>query len=122
MEDVAHGAVVQDEHLGQVRLDAAQILNVRTVPERAVLSIVAPDKILAFLLQPIDDRVCVLLYRSSENDKLVPLAYLFEELVAMRSLMNIIENRMLRTNDLLRLVGSIRDSDGRVEFHLYHVP
>jgi aspartate carbamoyltransferase regulatory subunit len=41
MENIRHGRVVKDHNTAKVGLDLRQILDVRAVPERAVLAVVA---------------------------------------------------------------------------------
>ena len=67
MEDVAHRAVVQDHDLAKIRLDLAQVFDVRTVAERAMLSIISPAEVLSLSFKPVDDRICVLLDRGGED-------------------------------------------------------
>ena len=62
VQNVAHGAVVQDHDLAQVWLYLAEILDVCAVPKGAMLTVVPRAEVLAFLLKVIDDWVCVFLY------------------------------------------------------------
>jgi hypothetical protein len=43
-----------------------------------------------FLFEPIDDGVCVFLDAGSEDDEFVPFDHLAEEIITMRSFMNIV--------------------------------
>jgi hypothetical protein len=72
MEHVTNRAVIKYHDLAQIRLDLGKILDVGPVTERAVLSIVSSREILALDLQPVDDRVGVLLHRGGEYDQIVP--------------------------------------------------
>lgn len=53
-----------------------KVFDVSPVAEGAVLPIVPPHEVLALDLKPVDDRVGILLYRSSEDDKIVPFTNL----------------------------------------------
>lgn len=119
VKDVAHGAIIQNGDPAQIRLDAAQILNICSVAKGAMLAVEAAVEELAFLLQPIDDRVGVLLHTGGEDDELVPLAHLAEEFVAVRTFVDVVEDGVLRTED-----GCVRrgaDSDRGVELDFDHV-
>lgn len=72
VKNVAHGTVVQDHDFAEVRLDLSKILDVCAIAESAVLAIVAASKVLALDLQPVNDRVGVLLDRGCEDNKIVP--------------------------------------------------
>ena len=76
MKDVAHWAVVQNHDLAEVWLDLAEVLDVRSITERTVLTIIPSAKILALTLKPIDDGIRVLLDRSGEDYEIVPFAHL----------------------------------------------
>lgn len=67
MEDVAHRAVIKNHDFAEVRLDLGQILDVRPIAERAMLTVVPCSKVLALDLQPVDDRIGVLLQGSGED-------------------------------------------------------
>lgn len=73
VKDVAHRTVVQDHDLAEVRLDLSKILDVCAIAESAVLAVVAASKVFALDLQPVNDRVGVLLDRGCEDNKVVPL-------------------------------------------------
>jgi hypothetical protein len=90
MENITHRAIIQNSYSTQVRLNATQILYIRPIPKRAMLSIIPSLEELPLLLQPIDDGVSVLLDAGSEDDELVPLAHFAEKLVAMRALMDVV--------------------------------
>jgi len=120
VENIAHGAVVQNSHPTQIRLNATQILYVRAVPESAVLSIIPPLKEFSLLLQPIDNRVGVFLHAGGEHDELVPLADFAKEFVAMRTFVDVIEDGMLWAD--YRGVGGGAESNRRIELDFYHVP
>lgn len=61
VEYVADRTVIEDHDLGQIRLNTAQILDVCAVSKGAMLSVVPAYKVLALLLQPVDDRIRILL-------------------------------------------------------------
>lgn len=72
MENVAQGAVIKNHDLAEIRLNLSKILDVSPVANSAVLSIVSARKVLALHLQPVDDGICILLYRSGEYNQVVP--------------------------------------------------
>lgn len=74
MERITRRAVVNDRNLAQIRLNLAQVLHVRTVAVGAVLPVEPAGKILAFQLEPVNDRIRVFLHRGGEDDQVVPLA------------------------------------------------
>lgn len=47
VEDVAHRAVIKNHDFAEVRLDLGQILDVRPIAERAMLTIVPCSEVLA---------------------------------------------------------------------------
>lgn len=76
MENIAHGTVVEDHDFTQVRLDLCQVFDVCAITEGAVLAVVSAAKVLAFAFDPIDDGICILLHRCSEDYKVVPFTNL----------------------------------------------
>lgn len=76
MEYVAQRAVIKDHDFAEVRLDLSKIFDVRPVAEGAVLSIVPPHEVLALNLEPVDDGIGILLYRSSKDDEIIPFTNL----------------------------------------------
>jgi hypothetical protein len=76
MENVAQGAVIKNHDFAEVRLNLSKILDVSPVTEGAVLPIVPSHEVLALDLKPIDDRIGILLYRSSEDDEIIPFTNL----------------------------------------------
>jgi hypothetical protein len=66
MEDITQRAIIKDHDLTQVGLYRAQILDICPISECAMLPVVPPRKVLSLLLQPINDRICILLDRSSK--------------------------------------------------------
>lgn len=96
MENVAQRAIIEYHDFAQVRLDRAQIFDICPISESAMLSIEPAREILPLLLKPIDDWICVFLYGSRENNKVVPFANFSKEIVTMRSFMDVVEDRMLR--------------------------
>ena len=99
VEDVAHRTVVQNSYAAQIRLNAAQILDVRAITECAVLAVIAALEELAFLLEPVDDRVGIFLNTGGEDDQLEPLTYLTQKLIAVWPLVHVVKDRMLRADD-----------------------
>ena len=68
VENVAHGAVINDHDFAQIRLDLGQILDISPVAKGAMLPIIAARKVLALCFKPIDDGVGIFLHRRSEDD------------------------------------------------------
>ena len=115
MENIAHGAVVEDHDFTQVRLDLCQILDVCAIAKGAVLAVVSAAKVFAFTFDPVDDGVRVLLHRCSKDYEIVPFAdlrmtesvnvrqkqdvspYLAQEVVAVWTLMYIVQYGNLGT-------------------------
>ena len=64
-----------------------------------MLSIIPSLEELTLLFQPVDHGVRILLNAGRENDEFVPLAYLAEEFVAVGTLVNVVEDGVLRSND-----------------------
>ena len=90
VKDVRYWTIVQNDDLAQIRLDAAQVLDVRAVAKGAVLPVEATSEVLLLLLQPINNWVGILLDGSCEDDYFVPLADFLQELVAVRSLVYVV--------------------------------
>lgn len=61
MENVAHGAVIQDHDFAEIGLHLTQVLDIRPITKRAMLTVISPTKVLAFALEPINDRISILL-------------------------------------------------------------
>jgi hypothetical protein len=76
VEDVAHGAVINDHDLAQIGLHLCQILDVSPIAKRAVLPIVSACKVLALCFEPINDGIGILLHRGSKDDEIIPFANL----------------------------------------------
>lgn len=76
MKDIACRRVVNDHDFGQVRLHGRKVLDVCAIPICTVLAIVSSGEVLAILLQPVYDRICIFLNRCCEYDKVVPAANL----------------------------------------------
>ena len=122
MKKVAHGTVIQNDHLAQIWLNAAQVLDIRSIPERAVLPVISSHKEFPLQFEPVNDRIRIFLHRGGENDQFVPLAHFAEEFVAMRALMDIVQDRVLRPNHRGRLSSMQRaEGDGRVQLDFDHV-
>jgi hypothetical protein len=78
VENIAHGAVVENHDFAEVGLDLGEVFDVCAIAERAVLAVVSSCKVLALHLEPVDDGVGVFLHRRGEDDEVVPLGYLVE--------------------------------------------
>ena len=116
MEDIAQRAIIQYHNPTEIRLHRAQILDVRPVPERAMLPVVPAGKILPLLLQPVDDRVRVFLHRGREDDEVVPFADFAEEVVAVGPFVHVVEDGVLGPQ------RGAAVTDGCCELHFDHVP
>lgn len=99
MENIAHRTIIQNHNLTEIRFDLRQILDVGTISQRAMLPIVPPGEILAFALQPINDRIRIFLHRRREHNEIIPFADLPQKLVAKGSFMDVVEDWYLRTQD-----------------------
>ena len=91
-----------------------------------MLPIIPASEVFSFLLEPIDHGISVLLYRSGKDNDFVPLADLAEKFVAMWAFVDVVEDRMMRSNNLWlgwRASGSLcyRIQHGCVEFDFDHV-
>jgi hypothetical protein len=75
VKKVTHRAIVQDHHFAQVRLHRTEVLDIRAIAERAMLAVISCVEVLAFLLEPVDDRVRIFLDAGGENNQLIPFAY-----------------------------------------------
>lgn len=115
MENIAHGAVVENHDFTQIRFDLCQIFDICAIAKRAVLAVVSATKVFAFAFDPVNDRVCVLLHGCSEDYQIVPFAdlimvelvtgkvkipevgpHLAQEIMAVWALMHIVQYRNLR--------------------------
>ena len=76
MENIAHGAVVENHDFTQIRFDLCQIFDICAIAKRAVLAVVSAAKVFAFAFDPVNDRICVLLHGCSKNYEIVPFANL----------------------------------------------
>jgi len=112
MENIADRRIVQDDHLAQVRLNGAQILDVAPIPERAMLSVVPAGKVFLLLLEPVDDWISILLDRGGESNDFVPFAYFAEKLVTVRTLVDVIKDGMVGADYTWRRGGLTWDSLG----------
>jgi hypothetical protein len=74
VENIAHGTVVEDHDFTQVGFDLCQILDVCAIAKCAVLAVVSAAEVFAFAFDPVNDGICVLLHRCSENNEIVPFA------------------------------------------------
>lgn len=96
MKDVTHRTIIQDRYPTQIRFYLRQILDVRTIPQRTVLSVVSRAKVLPLALQPVDHGIRVLLYGGRKSNQIVPFADLAQELMAIRTLVHIVQYRYPR--------------------------
>lgn len=112
---IAQRAVVQYHNLAQVWLDRAKIFDVGSIPVSAMLPVMSPRKVLSLLLQPIDNRVRVFLYRSCKNNKIIPFTHISKKVIAVRSFMYVIEDGMLRSQCGATVANCC------VKLDLYHV-
>jgi hypothetical protein len=76
VENIAHGTVIQDHDFAQVGFDLCQILDVCAIAKCAVLAVVSAAKVFPLAFDPVNDGICVLLHRCSENNEIVPFANL----------------------------------------------
>lgn len=74
VKDIAHWAVVQYHYFAEIRLNSTQILDICTIPERAMLAVISTHKVGSFALKPVDHWIGILLHTSSEDNKFEPLA------------------------------------------------
>jgi hypothetical protein len=74
VENIAHRTVVKDHDFTQVGFDLCQILDVCAIAKCAVLAVVSAAEVFAFAFDPVNDGICVLLHRCSENNEIVPFA------------------------------------------------
>lgn len=121
VENIAHRTVVQDHHFAQIGFYRTEIFDVRPVAQRAVLSVVPRLEVLALLLEPVDYRIGILLNTSREDDKFIPLADLPQELIAVRALVDVVQDRVLRCQRGLRPVGCQGSGHGHGKLNLHHV-
>ena len=115
VKNVAQWAIVQYHHLAQIRFHRAQILDVCPVAERAMLPVVPPREILPFLLQPVDDRVGVFLYRGREDNQVVPFADFAQEVVAVGAFVHVVKDGVLRPE------RGAAEADGARELDFHHM-
>ena len=133
MEAVAQGAVIKNHDLAEIGLDLGEVLDVSPIANSAVLPVVSSREVLALHLQPVDDRVGILLDRSGEYDQVVPLTdlvatlvtcwrgrlswapHLLQKVITVRPLMNIVQEWDLGSDDLPTR------ADGCLQLYLYHV-
>jgi hypothetical protein len=81
MKNIAQGAVIKNHDLAEIGLNLSKVLDVSPVANSAVLPIISACKVLALHLQPVDDGICVLLYRGSKYNQVVPFTNLMAVLV-----------------------------------------
>ena len=74
MEDVAQWAIVKYHDLAQIWFNLRKVLDVSPVANSAVLPVVSSCKVLALHLQPVDDRISILLDRCGKYNQVVPFA------------------------------------------------
>ena len=81
-----------------------------------MLAIISGAEKFAFLFQPIYHGVGVFLYTGGKNDKLVPFTDFSKEFIAMRALVDVIEDGVLRADG-----AGPRDTDRGIELDLDHM-
>ena len=74
MKDVTGRTVIDDHDLTEVWLNIAKVFDIITATKGTVLAIVTTDKVFSILLEPVDDRIGVFLYRGREDDEFIPFA------------------------------------------------
>lgn len=79
---VADAGVVDDDHVFQVAIYVAQVLNVQALFQGAVLAIEPVTDALAFLVEMVDDSIGIEGVASCEDDNFGQLRKLLEELSA----------------------------------------
>jgi hypothetical protein len=62
-----------------------------------VLAVIAAGEVFALSLEPVNHRVCIFLHRRCEDNEVVPFAYFAQELVAVRTLMDKVQDWHSRT-------------------------
>lgn len=95
MEQIAQRAIVENHNLAKIRLHRTQVLDIRSLPICAVLTVVAGRKELALRLEPVNDGVRVLLDGCGEYNQVVPLADAPQKLVAVGSLVDPVQDGVL---------------------------
>lgn len=98
MKNIAHRTIIQDHHLAQVRLYGTEVLDIGAIPKCTVLPIISTMEVLAFLLEPVDDGICIFLDTSGKYDQFIPFAHFAEKVVAMRAFMDVVQDGVLRPN------------------------
>lgn len=121
MKNITHRTVVQDHHLTQIRLHRAEVLDICTIPESTVLTVVPRLEVFPLLLEPVNDWIRILLHTGSEDDQLVPLGNLAQELITVGSLVYVIQDGMLRTQSRGWSAGCECSRHRRGQFDLNHV-
>ncbi len=73
---ITRRTIVHNNDLAEIGFNGTQVLDVIASTKGTVLTIVASDEVFPILLEPVDDRIGVLLHRGCEDDEFVPFAYL----------------------------------------------
>lgn len=92
VENITHGRIIQNHHPRQIRLHSTQILDIRPVPESAMLPIIPSRKILPLPLQIINHGIRVLLHGSREYYQGVPFRDLAQEFVHVGPFVDVVED------------------------------
>ena len=136
MKHVTGRTVIDDHDLTEVGLDTAQVFDVITATKGTVLAIVTTDEVFPILLEPVDDRIGIFLYRRRKDDELVPFADLVrcqrvigpwtwgetsrtclaQELITVWPFVNVVQDRVLRSKG-----SGARPGDGGVQLHFDHM-
>lgn len=76
VKHIAQRTIVKNHNFAEIWFNRAQIFDERSIPICTMLAVESTRKEFPLLLQPIYDRIRVLLNRSSENNKIIPFANL----------------------------------------------
>lgn len=118
VKHVTQRAIIQDHNLAQIRLHRTEVLDESAMAKRAVLSIVPGREVPTLSLQPVDHGVGILLHRRRKHHQVEPLADPSQELVAVRPLVDVIQDWVLWPDRGLPPGALV----GCVEADLDHVP
>lgn len=72
VECVTYRTIVKYHDLAQIRLDLTNVLDVGSISKCTVLTVVPSREILAFQLEPIDDRIGIFLDSRCKHNQIVP--------------------------------------------------
>ena len=97
MEYVTQWAVVKNHDFAEIWFNGAEILDIGPIPKGTMLPIEPARKVLSLLFKPVNDGIRILLNRGRENNKIIPFTHFAKEFITMRSLVYVVQNRMLRS-------------------------